>query len=177
MLSRSDLMMGRSHFIPHILQSQYNVPSGVFSQIHRTQIHKSGSLMSQCSRRTIIICMEKEKLTFRVYLKSISLFLSFFHSILKNISGTLFIRCSICLINITDKSGNLSLLGSPWKNTESIQIRMKVHILLLISIEAFHRRCIDHTFIIHSLFQLAERNRNILHGAEHIGKLKTDKFP
>ena len=169
-------MMGRSYFISHILQSQYNVSSGILPQVHRTQIQKTGSLVRQGSRRTIIIGMEKEKLTFRIYLKSISLFLSFFHSVLKNISGTFLIRCPVRLINIADKSGYLSLLGSPWKNAESIQIRVEVHILLFVSIEALHRRSIDHTFIIHSLFQLAERNRNILHGTEHIGKLKTDKF-
>ena len=36
MLSRGNLMMGRSHFISHLLQSQHNVSPCVFSQVHRT---------------------------------------------------------------------------------------------------------------------------------------------
>ena len=160
----------------HILQCHHHISSGIFPKIHRTQVKIACLLMSDGRWLTIIIQMIQEKFTFRSYIKLISHICCFFDHFLQHIARISLKWHTIRSINITGQSGHLSLLWSPWKNGERIQIRMQIHIRFFDPYKSFNRRSIKHALIIQCFLQLTCRNGNIFQGSENIRKLQSDKF-
>ena len=178
-----DFMLGRCHFMmgcldsnSHILQCHHHISSGVFPKIHRTQVKIACLLMSDGRWLTIVIQMIQEKFTFRSHIKLISHICSFFDHFLQHKSRISLKWHTIRSINITDQSGHLSLLWSPWENGKRIQIRMQIHIRFFDPYKPFNRRSIKHTLIIQCFLQLTCRNGNIFQSSENIRKLQSDKF-
>ena len=128
MLCRSGFMMGRFNFISHVFQIQHHITSCIFSKIQRTDIQISRLLMCHSRRIAIVIGMEQEKLTFRIDITGIAFFLCLACHVFQNISRTVFVRCTIRKIQITDHSGYFSLLWTPWQNCKSIQYRAEIKV-------------------------------------------------
>ena len=84
-------------------------------------------------------------------------------------------RGSVLTIHITNESRNLSLLWSPRKNLKCIQIRIQIHIRVLILCKSLDGRTVKHTSVIQRFFQLVCRDCYIFHHSIYICKLKPDK--
>ena len=175
-LTGSDLVSGGFHLVTHLFQCQYDIPPGIFPQIHRTQIKIACPLVGNGGGDAVIIRVKQEKFTLRIYFQCITQAFCFFQNFFQKISGASLIGSSICTDQITDQPCNLSLLRSPGQNTECGQIRAKIHFCFFRTDKAFNRRSINDTPVIHGFRKLSRRNGDILHRTEHIGKLKADKF-
>ena len=151
-LGRSDLMMRGLDLISHFLQCQNDIPSGILSQINRRSIQISCLLMGQRCRQAVIIRMEQEKLTFRVYLKRISHRRSPLQRFFQNPAGTDLIFTPVLPADITQKTGNLSVLRPPWKNREGIQIRFQIQILFFSIYKTVQRRAVYGTVIFQHFY-------------------------
>ena len=161
MLRRSSLMMGRLYLISHILQSQNHITSCIFSKIKWADIQISGFFVCQCGRHSVVICVEQEKLTFRVYLADIAFLCGHINHLLQNVSRAFLKRGSVTAVDIADQSGYFSLLRTPRKNGEGIVVRMQIHILLLFSGDSCNVGAVYHILIVKCPGELPRGNRNI----------------
>ena len=176
MLRRCDLMMRRCNLISHLLQRQNNLPSCILTQIDRRRIQISCSFVRNSRRNSIVICMEQEKFTLRIHFQCIALFLCFFQRPFQDQTRAQFIFSAILCTYITQKTGNFSILRTPWQYGKRRKIRLEIQLCLLFFCKSVQRSQVDRAAGIHCFFQAADRNCDIFQGSEHICKLQTDKL-
>ena len=83
---------------------------------------------------------------------------------------------SVGTVDVADETGDLALLGTPGEGDEGVDIRIEIHIGFLDPRKAVYERGVEHTAVAERLFQLGGGYGHILHCAENVRKLETDKF-
>ena len=133
MLGRGNLMMRREYLKSHLLQCEHHIPPGIFPEVNRSHIKIPALLVGQGGGKSVLIRVEKEKLTLRSRVQRIAHLCRSCHCLFEHISWISLIGRPILPVYIADQPCHLPLLGAPRKNLKGTQIRAQVHIRITFS--------------------------------------------
>src|SRR5665647_608790 len=115
MLTVRDFVVRCFNLKSHLAQSKVNIPSDILCRVCRSEIEIPAVVFKFCSRNALIH-FKQEKFKFGTGVKSESHLCSVRNGFSQNKTGiTIKWLITVCL-DITDKPGNLTLLGSPGKD-------------------------------------------------------------
>ena len=132
--------------------------------------------MSGHGGHSVFVCVKQEEFTFRSGLGFDPLSGRPVKNVLKNRPGTALVFVSILVVDVADHARHFALLGTPWEDRKSIEIRIKIHIRLFDTGKTLEGRTVEGAFVFKRMFQLPGGDRHIFHHTAHIGELEADKF-
>ena len=112
-LPRSAFMMGSLDLKAHILQSQANIPPGVFPPVHRAQLKIASVVDSGGRGIPLIVSLEQEEFALRTHVKGKAHFSGFCQDAAQNASGVALKGSSVGFMDVADQAGYLAVLLLP----------------------------------------------------------------
>ena len=175
MLAGGNLMMRGFDFKAHFLQSQDNFPPDILALTERFEIEIGTGVIGLGGRVALVIGVEQEKFTLRTHIEDVAHLFGLADNFSEDLARVAGKGLAFQCLEIADQPGHFALLRSPGEDQERVQVWLQVHVGFLDPGETFDRGTIKHADTIESLVQLARADRDIFHGAENVGELKSDE--
>ena len=137
-LAVSDFVVRCFNLKSHLPQGKDNIPSDILCRVCRSEIEIC-AMVFKLRRRYAVIHFKQEKFKFGSGVKRESHLCGFSNGLSQNITGITLKRLIAVRLDITDKPGNLSFLGSPGKDHVCCRVRLKHHVRLFDTGKSFDR--------------------------------------
>ena len=175
-LAGRDLVMAGFDFESHLLQAHADFTPGALTVIQRSKIEVSRFVAGAGGRMSLIIRLEEEKFHLRPHVERVSHVRRLLQHLLQHAPGITGKGSAVRVMDVADQPGDLSVLGPPRKNGESVQIGPQVLVALVDPHKSLDGTAVNHNLVVHCLLNLAGSDGHVFQLAENIRKLHADEL-
>ena len=126
-LAVSNFVVGGFDLKAHVTQCKDNIPPDIFSRVSGCEI-EIGAVVLELGGGYPIVHLEQEKLKFRAGIERVAHLCCFGHGLAQDVAGIAFKRLVAVRLDIADKPGNLSFLGSPGEDCIGCRVGLEDHV-------------------------------------------------
>jgi hypothetical protein len=168
--------MGSLDLEAHRLQNHNDVPTALFTAIHRREIEVPAYVMSLDERVPLLVAVEKEELRLRTYHHSVAHLLRYLDHSPQGQTWTSFEGCTVGSVDVTYQARDpRPIRAHPRIDPERIEIGNEQHVRLLDPHESLDRRAVEQDLAIEGLLELAPRHLHIFQCPHQVGELKSQE--
>ena len=175
-LSLGNLVVARLDLEPELLEHQADLAPHVPAAVDGRHIEVPRRIRGARRGTALVVRLKQEKLHLRPDVERIAEGLRLFQRLFQNIARVADKRRAVRIIHVADHARGLARMRLPRQHGERVQIGTQILVGLMDAREALDGAAVDRTFVVHGLFDLRPRDRDVLELPENVGKLQTDKF-